>query len=45
MRDLLGKKEVIIVGDMNAARDPIDITNYVQNKGKAGFTREQRNVF
>lgn len=45
MRDLLCKKEVIIVGDMNAARNPIDITNYVSNKGKAGFTWEQRNVF
>ena len=40
MRDLLDKKEVIIVGDMNVARNPIDLTNHVSNEGKAGFTRE-----
>lgn len=48
MRDLLVKLEkqpIIITGDFNVAPEEIDLKNFKQNRGKHGFTEEERQAF
>lgn len=39
------KKPVIICGDLNVAHQNIDLKNWRPNRGKAGFSDEERNAF
>jgi len=39
------KKQVILVGDFNVAPEEIDLKNYATNRGKHGFTNEEREAF
>ena len=39
------KKPVIITGDFNVAHEEIDLTNFITNRGKKGFTDEERGWF
>lgn len=43
--DLQAKKPVIYCGDMNVAHTPDDLANPQSNKGKKGFTDEERHGF
>lgn len=45
MANLLSKKQVIIFGDMNVAHNEIDLANPKSNRGRAGFTNEERGSF
>jgi exodeoxyribonuclease-3 len=38
-------KQVIITGDFNVAPEEIDLKNYAANRGKHGFTDEERQAF
>ena len=42
VKELDGKKPVIICGDMNVAHKPIDLKNPKQNEGNAGYSDEER---
>jgi len=42
LKDLDGKKPVIICGDLNVAHEEIDIKNPKSNRRNAGFTDEER---
>ncbi|MBI2448181.1 exodeoxyribonuclease III [Candidatus Microgenomates bacterium] len=39
------KKPIIICGDFNVAHEEIDLTNFKANRGKKGFTDEERGWF
>lgn len=39
------RKAIVIVGDLNVAPEEIDLTNYKTNKGKHGFTDQERAAF
>jgi len=39
------KKEIILCGDMNVAPEEIDLKNFKTNRGKHGFTNEERRAF
>lgn len=39
------EKSVVVTGDMNCAREPIDIHNARNNIKSAGFTPEERDSF
>ncbi|MBQ9879725.1 MAG: exodeoxyribonuclease III [Clostridia bacterium] len=39
---LKAKKEVVVCGDMNVAKEEIDLKNPKSNRGHAGFTDEER---
>lgn len=43
--DLSATKPVIFCGDLNVAHEEIDLANPKQNKGKHGFTEEERSGF
>ncbi len=43
--DLAAKKGVVICGDMNVAHEEIDLKNPGPNRGRAGFSDEERNGF
>lgn len=45
LRKLQNKKPIIVCGDLNVARDDIDIHNPKGNKKSAGFTNEERYSF
>ena len=45
MQNLLTRKKVVILGDLNVAHTPIDLTNPSKHKKHAGFTCEERNSF
>ncbi|MCX8074741.1 MAG: exodeoxyribonuclease III [Clostridia bacterium] len=45
LKDLEKTKPVVICGDFNVAHNEIDIKNYKQNIGNAGFTYEERGKF
>lgn len=45
MRALESKKPVIFCGDLNVAHKEIDLKNPKPNRGKAGFTDEERSGF
>lgn len=45
LKELDGKKPVIICGDMNVAHKEIDLKNPSSNKRSAGFTEEERGKF
>lgn len=45
IKKLEKKKSVIVCGDLNVARDEIDLANPKSNKKNAGFTKEERNSF
>lgn len=38
-------RQVVVVGDMNVAPEPIDLANPESNRGKPGFTDEEREDF
>ena len=40
LKDLDGKKPVILCGDLNVAHQDIDLKNFKSNRGNAGFTDE-----
>jgi len=42
LQELDAEKPVIVCGDMNVAREDIDIKNAKQNRGNSGFTDEER---
>lgn len=42
LKDLDGKKPVILCGDLNVAHQDIDLKNFKSNRGNAGFTDEER---
>ncbi|MDR3136245.1 MAG: exodeoxyribonuclease III [Coriobacteriales bacterium] len=42
---LNSEKPVIICGDLNVAHEEIDLKNYQSNRGKAGFTDQERAAF
>ena len=39
------KQPIIVTGDMNVAPEEIDIRNFKQNRGKHGFTDEEREAY
>jgi len=39
------KKPIVITGDFNVAAEEIDLKNYATNRGKHGFTNEERAAF
>jgi exodeoxyribonuclease III len=45
IEDLLGKKQVVVFGDMNVAHREIDLSNPEANRNHAGFTAEERGAF
>eukprot|EP00897_Mesotaenium_endlicherianum_P001628 jgi/Mesen1/1493/ME000132S00438 len=45
IKDLERSKPVVLTGDLNCARDSIDIWNPAGNKRSAGFTDEERESF
>lgn len=45
INQLMKKKEIIIVGDLNVANDNIDIFKPEKHETSAGFTNEERNSF
>ncbi len=45
MAELDEKKPVVLCGDLNVAHEEIDLKNPGPNKGKAGFTDEERGKF
>ncbi len=45
LKQLDGKKPVIVCGDMNVAHKEIDLKNPSSNKRSAGFTEEERGKF
>lgn len=45
LRKLDQHKPVVICGDFNVAHQEIDIKNFKQNRGNAGFTDEERGEF
>ena len=42
LKELDGKKPVILCGDLNVAHQEIDLKNFKTNRGNAGFTDEER---
>ncbi len=42
VKELDKKKPVIFTGDLNVAHTPLDLTNFKQNEGEHGFTKEER---
>lgn len=45
VRHLKNQKPVILCGDLNVAHQDIDLANYKQNRGNAGFTQIERDDF
>ena len=45
LKDLDGKKPVILCGDLNVAHQEIDLKNPNSNRGNAGFSDEERQAF
>ncbi len=45
LRELDGKKPVIVCGDLNVAHEEIDLKNPKTNRGNAGFSDEERAKF
>ena len=45
LRKLREDKPVVVTGDFNCAREPIDIHNAKRNVKSAGFTPEERESF
>lgn len=45
LRELDGKKPVIVCGDLNVAHEEIDLKNPRTNRGNAGFSDEERAKF
>ncbi len=45
LKGLEKSKPVVVCGDFNVAHKEIDLKNYKQNKGNAGFTDEEREKF
>lgn len=45
LKELEKVKPVVVCGDFNVAHNEIDIKNYKQNRGNAGFTDEERKKF
>lgn len=45
LKELDGKKPVIVCGDMNVAHKEIDLKNPASNRGNAGFSDEERGKF
>jgi len=45
LRDLDGKKPVVVCGDMNVAHNEIDLKNPGPNRGNAGFSDQERGKF
>jgi exodeoxyribonuclease-3 len=41
-KELEREKPVIFCGDLNVAHTPDDLTNFKQNEGRKGFTKEER---
>ena len=42
---LMKEKDVIITGDLNVARKPIDLRNPAANEGNAGYSQQERDSF
>ena len=42
---LMKEKDVIITGDLNVARKPIDLRNPTANEGNAGYSQQERDSF
>ena len=45
LRDLDGKKPVVVCGDLNVAHNEIDLKNPGPNRGNAGFSDQERGKF
>ncbi len=45
LRDLDGRKPVVVCGDLNVAHQEIDLKNPKTNRGNAGFSDEERSKF
>lgn len=45
LRDLDGKKPVVVCGDLNVAHEEIDLKNPGPNRGNAGFSDQERAKF
>ena len=45
LKELDGKKPVILCGDLNVAHKEIDLKNPASNRGNAGFSDQERNCF
>ena len=45
VKDLDGKKPVVICGDLNVAHQEIDLKNPSSNRGNAGFSDQERDCF